>query len=327
MMLWLKILGLFITSIGASIAILGETRRGRRLTAFGKTSLVLIVAGFLTSITLEVLQWKSEHNRQRVQRAWDDMLNQPITGIKLIFLHRKEMPVDDFFEYLGQMQIKMATSTSVGKERYMTRTLKLLTISKDINAENRIRLAAVDDNAKTIGVGADAYLMKKGLPEETRDAKRKESPYVSAAPKEEPNTSSNVERRVVGKVIGKTAIINGWIYSSDINHDWTNPNTLACGLEVSIAWSDLAFADQIDLLRDIGRISNLSLSVPPNFDIQAIDGLDFILMTANGQVLSLPLNELKFYKLVDEHETRISADLTGYDWLTYLEKPFTERQE
>ena len=137
MIISFKILGLVIASVGAALALFGESRLEGRLTRLGKAAFLLVVAGLLSSATLELRQWHEDKREQEIDRQWSATLNQTIVEMGLTFYFRQEIRASKLTQRWREAFVGFGSSAA-------RRRLFLREHSKEENAEERIRLVVLD---------------------------------------------------------------------------------------------------------------------------------------------------------------------------------------
>lgn len=311
----LKILGLVIASVGAALALFGESRAKGRLTRLGWAALLLVVAGLLTSATVELELWLEDKRKEEIDRQWSATLNQTIVEMGLTFYFRQEIRPSKLTERWREAFVGFGSAAA-------RRRLYLREHSKEGNVEERIRLVVLDSDDRVVGMGARLDLKKREslLPQKQLETSRG-LPQKTDKPKPTEKPPQAMAKSITGEVTAESFVIRGWPYTSSVHHDWTDPEALTCGFEAEIPWKELKLGDEVQTVRDLGRLAVITVSLPIDFDLKPIDRFDICVTTSDHQVLWLRIASLQFENVDDK---RIVADLSGYDWLTRIEDEFRE---
>jgi hypothetical protein len=316
MIITLKILGLVIASVGAALAIFGESRSKGRLTRLGKAALLLVVAGLLTSATLELRQWLEDKRKQEIDRQWSDTLNQTIMKMGLTFYFRQEIRPSKLIERWREAFVGFGSVAA-------RRRLFLREHSEEENAEKRIRLVVLDSDDRVVGIGDRLNLKKREfLQFQNQPTMSRGSTQTTDTPKPSGTPPQALPKIITGTVIAESFEIRGWPYTSFADHDWTDPEALTCGFETKISWKELKLDDEVQSVRDFGRLAVITVSLPIDFDLKPIDRFDIAIITSDQQVLWLRIASLQFHNVDDK---RMVADISGYEWLTRIEEEFREQ--
>lgn len=312
----IKILSLVIASVGAAIALFGESRSNGRLTRLGKAALLLVVAGLLTSTSLELSQWLEEKRKREIDHQWSDTLNQNIVKIGLTFYFRQEIRPSKLAESWREAFIGFGSAAA-------RRKVFLKEHSEEENAEDRIRLVVLDLDDRIVGIGNRLDLKKREfLQLQNKPPTSQGSGQATDTPKPSRIPPQTMAKKITGTVISESFVIRGWSYTSSADYDWTDPEALTCGFETDISWKELRMEDEVSTIRDIGRLAVITVSLPIDFDLKPIDRFDIAITTSDNQVLWLRIGQLDFHNIDDK---RIVADVSGYEWLTRIEEEFREQ--
>jgi len=288
MIITLKILGIVIASIGAAMALFGESRSKGRLTRLGKAALLLVVAGLLTSATLELRQWLEDKRNQELGRQWSDTLNQTIVEMGLTFYFRQEIRPSQLTERWCEAFVGFGSVAA-------RRRLFLREHSEEENAEERIRLVVLDSDDRVVGIGNRLELKKREfLQFQNQPSTSQDSAQTTDAPKPSGTPLQALPKHITGTVTAESLMIRGWPYTSSADDDWTDPEVLTCGFDTKIPWKELKLNDEVQIVRDLGRLAVITVSLPIDFDLKPVDCFDITITTSDQQVLWLRIASLHF---------------------------------
>ncbi len=336
MILLLKAIGIIVTSTGAAVALWGIPRKNGKFTRQGAFSLSLIMLGLVLSLSLETLQWTQQQDEKRyrqeiarIDNEWDNTLHQEIIEAKISYRYRQEMKPDEFAKYIGTAEISFIIAASGAESKILIRRLKFLHQDKNSDAEERIKFVVVDNEQVIVSAGEKIILLKKELmsgPGKDISVNADDISLVVGNKMSEPHEYNNKSQgehgaNIFATVLGETFVINGWPYSSSSKHDWSNPNSLTCGIDASIVWSNLKLGERVRNIADIGRISGVSVRLPESTDLERLDRFSFSIITGDNQVFIFPFH--LFRKEVQDKQ--YVADVSGYDLMQFTKRKFYKR--
>ena len=325
-----------MTSTGAAVALWGTPRKNGKFTRQGAFSLSLIVVGVVLSLSLETLQWTQQQNEKlyrqeiaRIDKEWVNTMHQEIIEAKVSYRYRHEMNPDEFAKYIGTAEIAFLIATSGTESEIVIRRLRFLHQDKNRDAEERIKLVVIDKEQVIDSASEKITLLKKEPMSESGKAISVNADDVSlvvgkksSEPPEDNNKSQEEHgANIIGTVLGETFVINGWPYSSSSKHDWSNPNSLTCGIDASIAWNNLKLGDSVRNMADIGRISGISVRLPESTDLEKLDRFSFSIITGDNQVFIFPFHLFR----KEFHDKQYVIDVSGYDLMQFAKREFYKR--
>lgn len=321
----LRIIGIAIGFSGAAMALMGNTRKSGKLTRIGRLSAVLILSGFATAIGIEIFEWKEKRTEQKWARdqkkldeEWHSTESQTIAKLAISLHQRREVPVHQFEKELSEMQISFATLFQGRDVEPLCVRLRVLPISKEPDAEDRLKLVA-EKGSLRCGSGSKTMLFKKGgspPPQETViSVPRKEISIVLAQDRSEANgdeTLTNHDGHIMVEVVGGGMTINNWPYSYDMDYDWTDPEEMACGIYAEIPWSMTGLDEVVRCLGDISRLAAISVSLPLAMSTDLVDSLTMELWLSDGQCFILDTCDMEF----ERNGGLRRAHFSGHGWKT-----------
>ena len=109
----LKLLGLVIATVGAGLALFGETSKDTRLTHRGKVALAILLTGFAITTVVEVLALRSSQASER----WDTLKTLPITSVIYEFRSINPRTAADLVAILNHIRISYTARVPASNDR------------------------------------------------------------------------------------------------------------------------------------------------------------------------------------------------------------------
>jgi hypothetical protein len=113
-LLALRIAAAAITSVGAGVALFGDTHSVAGLTRTGYLAIAAVMGGFVATAGIELLQVHADRRRgneeileRQISEKWQLVERQQIKSLSVHFCHRLELPVNEFMQLMGKLSIAL----------------------------------------------------------------------------------------------------------------------------------------------------------------------------------------------------------------------------
>jgi hypothetical protein len=257
----------------------------------------------------------------RARREWNVVERQALTSVDLSFMHRVEMPVLAFMNYVEGVQIRFIPDSRF-KTSEETLSLGFRKVSDVADPQSAYRLVAVKANDSVVSSGR-VSIWRKATNDEISATRRTDEPEIDVrGPNIQANTKARIRRLTAAILQSITWRCDGWAYTSSINDNWTDAATLACGLQGSVEWIGLRWESICAIVQDIGQLQSLEVRIPSDFDLRPSDQFQLRWSTSGQRVLQLRLENLKFAQ--EEWSRAWFASLTGPELYAHFAQQFVD---
>ena len=157
MILLVKLLAFVTAATGAALSLFGDARKQGRLTATGKCAMGLVIAGFATSVIIELLGIRAE----RISGEWDLTLDQPIYEVHVSLNYDQPTAVADFANALDDIRFVFGTYAELEQGEPVVRRLRFHVTDvgqPTDDVEKQISLASSDRAGRLLAVGSGSSL-------------------------------------------------------------------------------------------------------------------------------------------------------------------------
>lgn len=255
---------------------------------------------------------------ERARAEWRVIERQAVESVSVSFMHRREMDVDAFMQYLHGVRISIAFGDTVPGGRLSR--LGFRRISQTPDQEAAFGLVVTDQREQSESRSVSLYKLGQGRSSapEKADAKRGELA---------PNEISQVRPAFVSGptyVVAVTMHCDGWSYTTSNDHDWTEPSARACGVVGRLNWKVLGHDIDVKTIRDLGRIDSVRVELSPEIDLRSADKFELAFSTVGGQFPAVRLDRLRYSRREDSGAWTTS--IPGHQMYAGFEQDYIERR-
>jgi hypothetical protein len=259
----------------------------------------------------------------RARREWNVIERQALTSVELSFMHRVEMPVVAFMNYVEGVQIRFIPDSRF-KTSEETISLRFRKVSDVADLQSAFGLVAAKANNSRVSSGR-VSIWRKATNHEAAATRRADEPETDVrGPNTQTDTRARIRRLTAVVLQSITMRFNGWAYTSSNKDNWTDAATLACGLRGSIEWIGLGWESICAIVQDIGQLQSLEVRLPGDFDLRPSDQFLLTWSTSGHRVLQLRLDNLRFAQ--EEWSRAWIASLTGPELYAHFAQQFVEER-
>ena len=261
--------------------------------------------------------------RQRAQQEWSAVDGQALSSIQVSFKHRLEKPPEELIDYLSKVRIRIFPDPDSLSEHPVT--LRFTKVADVDDLEAAFGLIA-ERLSRSVAASKSLSFWRKGRVDDHQLVTRvDQTTSDERAPNEITETQARLTQSGPTYVTGISMICDGWTYTSSNEDVWVGPDTLACGVDGSIAWKELASDGAGSIVNDIRRLERVSISLPYGFDLRPADEFELTWSTSGGKFIELNFAGLRY---AENPESRTwNASITGPVLHAQLADAFVAKRE
>jgi hypothetical protein len=111
--LTLKVAGLVVAAAGGTVALLGNTSKGHRLTRNGWWALSLLAIGLMTSLATELITTRETARNSKASERWEVEKTLPMTMVIYYFNTRHPTTAGELVAALNRMQVSFSAPSEI----------------------------------------------------------------------------------------------------------------------------------------------------------------------------------------------------------------------